>query len=259
MNRTTLLAAVAVAVLGAVLFMIRKQRFTDKVTGGYLVPVVAVIEDVREGSPLAPLQLGIIQRPPAQVEERHVLGDELGQVLGIPARYELKAGATLRWSDIEADSQERGSPSELLQPGQRAVTIQTDTNSFHRMMKRGDRVDVLYTGRRIGDGTMMTVVLAQNVLVLADDVTLVVRDGQGKTSRQVTLAVTPEQASLLEHSERDEGPDSSAISFIARHPEDDLIVEQPPTATNSDLIEAAERRRRQRSRPAPSRMIERIL
>jgi len=114
MNRTTLLAAVAIAILGAVLFLIRKERYTDKITGGYLVPVVAVIQDVREGSPLAPVQLGIIQRPPAHVEERHVLGEDLGDVLGVPARYELRAGATLRWSDVEADAQERGTPSELL-------------------------------------------------------------------------------------------------------------------------------------------------
>lgn len=258
MNRTTLLAAVAVAILGAVLFMIRKERYTNKVTGGYLVPVVAVIQDVREGSPLAPVQLGIIQRPPAHVEERHVLGEDLGEVLGVPARYELRAGATLRWSDVEADAQERGTPSELLQAGQRAITVHTGNRSFHRMMKRGDRVDVLYTGRRKGDGVHMTVVLAQNVLVLADEVTLVVRNGETESSRQVTLAVTPEEASLLEHSERDGGL-SSHIGFVARHPDDDLIIENTPTATNEDLIRAAERRRRNRSRPAPTRMIQEIL
>jgi len=257
MNRTTLLAAVAIAILGAVLFLIRKERYTDKITGGYLVPVVAVIQDVREGSPLAPVQLGIIQRPPAHVEERHVLGEDLGDVLGVPARYELRAGATLRWSDVEADAQERGTPSELLQTGQRAVTVHTGNRSFHRMMKRGDRVDVLYTGRRKGDGVQMTVVLAQNVLVLADEVTLVVRNGETESSRQVTLAVTPEQASLLEHSERD--GINHAVGFVARHPDDDLIIEDTPTATNEDLIQAAERRRRNRSRPAPTRMIEEIL
>jgi len=257
MNRTTLLAAVAIAILGGVLFMIRKQRYTDKVTGGYLVPVVAVIQDVREGSPLAPVQLGIIQRPPAHVEERHVLGEDLDEVLGVPARFDLRAGATLRWSDVEADAQERGTPSELLQPGQRAVTVPTGTRSFHRMMKRGDRVDILYTGRRPGDGLQMTVVLAQNVLVLADEVTLVVRNGETESSRQVTLAVSPEQASLLEHSERDGA--HAFLSFVARHPDDDLIIEETPTATNADLIEAVERRRRNRTRPAPSRMIEQIL
>jgi Flp pilus assembly protein CpaB len=258
MNRTTMLAALAIAVLGAVLFMIRKERYTDQVTGGYLVPVVTLRQNVREGRPLAPLQLTVVGRPPAYVEERHVRGEDLDDVLGIPIRQDLRAGATLRWSDLEANAQERGTPSALLAPGQRAVTIHTGTKSFHRMMRRGDRVDVLFTGRREGDDVAVTVVLAQNVLVLADEITLVVRNGETRSSRQVTLAVSPEQGALLEHAERD-GANHTSLGFVARHPADDHIVRDTPTATNADLIEPEERRRRQRSRPRATPMIEQIL
>ena len=264
MSRTTLLAAVAIAVLGAVLFMIRKQRYTDQVTGGYLVSVVIIAQEVAEGTQLAPPHVERLDLPPAQVEARHVLLEDINKIFGIPARHTLRAGQALRWTDLRANAQEIGTPSELLEPGTRAVTIYTGYRSFYQMMSRGDRVDVFYTGptQRPRDNfeqvPYKTVVLAQNVLVLSDEVTMVERDGATRAARQVTLAGSPEEAALLEHSDR-EGT-RSWLSFAARNPDDEIILDDPPTAENADLIEAAVRPpRRTRTPPSGPRPIEQIL
>ena len=256
MTRTTLLATMAIAVLGAVLFMIRKQRYTAQVTGGYTVSVVVVAQDVPEGVELAPPHVSSMELPPALVEARHVLAEDINEIFGVRARHALRPGAALRWTDLKSSAQTRNQPSELLEAGMRAVSVNAGSESFNQMMSRGDRVDVLYTGPK--DLGTMTVVIAQNVMVLADEVTMVRTEGQTQQTRQVTLAVDPDTAALLEHSER---KDSHAyLSFAARNPEDALILDETPTASATDLIEAAEQARRQRNQQtAPPPSIHQIL
>jgi len=243
MNRTALLAALVVAVLGVALFGLYMRRFEAEATGGEPIAVLMVTEDVNVGEPITRASLGIRRLPQAYLEDRHIRASDQDRVLGIRLGSSVSAGNSLLWSDLETAAQLRRDLSQLLRPGMRAMTVRAgNTSDFAGLLRAGDRVDVLLTAVRPGtEEEQVTLPLLQNVLVLA-----VGRDTGGpdqgseedgrRRSREVTLAVTLEQAAVVTHALL-----SGELQLALRNPDDLAIIDGVPETTDTDLIEARER------------------
>lgn len=150
-----------------------------------------------------------------------------------PKALEEAVGATVRAGFLPGEpirSQrlvrpEGGLMAAILQPGQRAVAIVTDsrgTNSAGGFILPNDRVDVILSKRdrnpdRAGAGgdVVNSEIILSNVRVLAIDQTIEEKNGQkvvvGKTA---TLELKPEQAEFLARS-RQSGTLSLALRSLA--------------------------------------------
>ncbi|MAC26103.1 MAG: Flp pilus assembly protein CpaB, partial [Myxococcales bacterium] len=185
------------------------------------------------------------------------------RVLGIRVNTPVRANQSLLWTDLATTASERRDLSTLLREGMRALTVRTGvTSAFGGLLRAGDRVDVLLTANRPGGEERVTVPLLQNVLVLAvgadtggpDQSDEEAEQANNRRGRDVSLAVTLEQATLLTHA-RDRGE----LQLILRNPDDVEIVGGVPETTDTDLIEAERRRRIQiRRQPEEQQTIERI-
>ena len=250
MNRTALLAALAVALMGIALFGLYMQRFEAEATGGEKIAVLMATRDIPIGEPLTRDALAVKRIPEAYIEDRHIHEADLSQVLGVKLSTSVHGGQSVLWTDLATANQERRELSQLLREGMRALTIRASKeSSFGGLLRAGDRVDVLLTAQRPGGSEEVTVPMLQNVLVLAvgedtggpDQETP--RGGRAR-GREVSLAVTVEQAALLTHAE-----ERGDLALILRNPEDLAILEGIPETTATDLMEPAHRRRVQRRRP----------
>lgn len=259
MNRTALLAAVVVAVVGVILFALYMKRFETEVRGGEPIPVLIATADIEAGQPLTRAALGNRDLPQDYVEDRHIHATDLNKVLGVKLANPVKANESVLWSDLEATAHQRRNLSELLRPGMRALTIHVgDSSAFGGLLQPGDRCDVLLTATRPGGTEQVTVPLLQNVMVLSvgeDTGGPDRRDGDGhrEQGRDVNVAVTIEQAALLTHAD-----DGGRLRLVLRNPEDVTILEGLPDTTNTDLIEAQARASRQVRHQPATPMIERI-
>ncbi|MBX3250765.1 MAG: Flp pilus assembly protein CpaB [Myxococcales bacterium] len=263
MNRTALLAGFAVAIVGVALFFLYMQRFENEATGGEPVEVLMARSDIRIGEPLTTQKLGTRRIPQAYLEDRHVLASDKERVLGIRLGNAVRANQSVLWTDLATTTSERRDLSTLLRAGMRALTVRTgQTSAFGGLLRAGDRVDVLLTATRPNSETdRVTIPLLQNILVLAvgadtggpdlsDDQQEAAAERRG---REVSLAVTLDQATMLTHAK-----DRGQIQLVLRNPVDDTIIEGVPETTDTDLIAAEERARRNKARPAAVQGIERI-
>lgn len=259
MNRTALLASVVVALVGVALFGLYMKRFEDEVRGGEPIPVLIATQDLPLGEPLTRAVLGVRELPQKYVEERHIRAGDLTRILGVRVSTGLRANQSIMWTDLATTSQERRDLSALLREGMRALTVRTgSTSAFGGLLRPGDRVDVLFTGVRPGGTEKVTVPLLQNVLVLAvggDTGGPDQRDqAEGRRGRDVSVAVTVEQAAMLTHAE-----DRGDLQLVLRNPDDVAILEGLPETTATDLLEAERRARRQTRRREPEvQRIERV-
>ncbi|MEM6955302.1 MAG: Flp pilus assembly protein CpaB [Myxococcota bacterium] len=259
MNRTTLLAAVAIALLGAVLFAVRKRRYVDEVTGGEMIGVLRVVDDIESGEPIFHTQLRVEYRPAAYVERRHVGLEDALTVVGRRTATDVRAGSTLVWTDIARGDESLDSDipvSTTIPERRRAVTIKIESYAFSGLLNPGDRVDVFFTAIRGGGGVETTVLLAQNVSIISDISRRTGNDeGEKRWARSVTLSTTPEQATAIKHASRE-----GEIAFAVRGRDDSRITEELPFITHADLIEPDDLIpvRRRVPRPPPAQTIERI-
>ena len=254
MNKTALLAAIVVALVGVALFGLYMQRFEREAAGGDPVNVLIVTSDLAVGEPLTDQNVASRPLPEAYVEERHILEGDLRRILGIRVNANLRANQSLLWSDLATSGSERRDLATLLREGMRAMTVRTNvTSAFGGLLRAGDRVDVLLTATRPGsaDEARVTIPLLQNVLVLAvgtdtggpDQSDAQAEQSGQRRGRDVSLAVTLEQATMLTHA-RDRG----LLQLVLRNPDDVAIVEGVPETTDTDLIEAEFRAMVQRAR-----------
>ena len=259
MNRTALLAAAVVAVVGVLLFGLYMKRFETEVRGGEPVQVLITTADLPAGQPLTRANLATRELPQQYVEERHIRASDQNRVLGVKLSNPIKSNESLLWSDLATTSQERRNLSELLRPGMRALTVRVgETSAFGGLLRPGDRCDVLLTAMRPGGTEQVTVPLLQNVLVLSVGEDIGGPDSNNQANerrrgRDVNVAVTIEQAALLTLA-----GEQGTLRLVLRNPEDVTILEGLPDTTATDLIEAQARAVRQNRRPPSTPMIERI-
>jgi len=245
MNRVAIITSISIAALGFVLLSVYVRRFQREATGGDLVELLAMRQDVANGVPLTEQMLVVRNLPESYVEERQVLASDLGRVLGVRSSIGLAANQTLLWTDLATTPHDRSSLSSRIPKGMRAMSLAgAGRGSFGELIRPGDRVDVLLTKQKPGsDARVVTVPLLQNVLVLAVGSSFAELDQRSSPLRpdSVTLLVTIDQASLLAQARRD-----GTMSLALRN-EDDLEINEGLAETDdADVLEQEKRARRQR-------------
>ncbi|MBO6934824.1 MAG: Flp pilus assembly protein CpaB [Deltaproteobacteria bacterium] len=258
MNRKALIAGIVVAGLGVALLFFYMRRYEHEVSGGTPVEVLMVTSDLAIGEPLTADRMAVRPVPQRYVEDRHILASDRDKVMGIRLATSLRANQSLLWTDLATAFDGRRDLSNLLREGMRALTIAVGRSSaIVDLLRPGDRVDVLFTSQRPGtEDEMVTITLLQNVLVLAVGEDTGGDDGEEdeRRTRDVSVAVTMEQATLLAHA-RTRGQ----LELTLRNPEDIELVEDLGETTDNDLIEPEQRRRIQRRQPRETEpSIERI-
>lgn len=256
-SKTTFLAALAIAVLGGVLFSIRQKRYVDKVTGGRFVSVLRIVSDIPMGERVFHTSLRVEQRPAAFVEDRMIRNQDALRIIGTTVTHPVSAGSTLTWDDVNmvrSDNRAELSLSHSIQPGYRACNIELESESFNGLLAPGDRVDIFFTAIREGIGRPTTVLLAQNVAIVSDQASVEERrNNRSRWNRSVTLASTPIQAAAVKHAAQ-----AGQMFFAVRNREDDFLIEELPYVTAEDLIAGEERNDVIRTRRDPNERIDRI-
>ena len=107
MNRTAMVVAVAVALLGFLLLAIYVRQFRIEAAGGRPVELLAMRRDAEIGEPLTEQMLVVRALPEAYVEDRHVQASDLPRVLGVKLSADLQASQSLLWRDLTTATRER--------------------------------------------------------------------------------------------------------------------------------------------------------
>ena len=236
MNSKPFVAALLLAVGGAVLLWIYKQRFEAEMSGGPKIPVLVATGDIGLGERIRPEHLGVRGIPISYIDDRAVRASQAEKVVGLRVRSRIKANESILWSDLSSAGRDSRDLAGMVQPGMRAVSFSaTVASAFHGLLRPGDRVDVLLTTERPGGGEQrVTFALLQNVLVLAvgDDLGATEREGQQLgLSTTVSVGVSAEQAQVLAFA-LDRGP----LTLSLRNPEDIETLEGLPETEAFDIL-----------------------
>jgi pilus assembly protein CpaB len=236
-NKRALWIALGVTVIGAVLLGIYLRRFEQQASGGAPVALLVAVKPIEPGTLLNDDVLTVREVPAAYVETRAVRLSEKQRVIGLRVSSRVEPEQTLMWTDLAMTADDRRDLSALVQPGMRAMTIRPRTSGDHtnQLIQPGDRVDVIVT---TGDrGQESTIVLTQNVLVLAVGLDTGSDSGEkqhGATRGDaLTVSVTIREAQLVSLAS-----DRGRISVALRNPDDVRIVDGLVETTGSALVDA---------------------
>jgi pilus assembly protein CpaB len=236
-NKRALWIALGVTVIGAVLLGIYLRRFEQEASGGAPVALLVAAKPIEPGTLLSEAALTVREVPTAYVETRAVRLSEKARVLGLRVSSRVEPEQTLMWTDLAMTADDRRDLSGLVQPGMRAVTVRTRTSNDHtnELIRPGDRVDVLVT---TGDrGQEATIVLTQNVLVLAVGLDTGNDSGEKRAGNvrgdALTVSVTIREAQLVSLA-----GDRGRISVALRNPDDVRIVDGLVETTGAALVDA---------------------
>jgi pilus assembly protein CpaB len=257
LNRRLLLIAASLALVGVLLLWLYIRRYEVETSGGERVQLLTVLSPVARGSVLTDEMLGVREVPISYVESRAIKSGELSKVRGIRAAMDLDPQDTLQWSDLAISVEDRDL-STLIQPGNRALTVEARQNS---MIRPGDYVDVLATfkSRNGHDYSAATVVLLQRVLVLAVgnetqrqafQATTEKARGPVADSRNLTLSVELNEAQMVALADQ-----NAELSVVLRGGTDPGVVEGLPDLTTNNLLDQSARansKRAARTGAAPS-------
>jgi pilus assembly protein CpaB len=241
-NSKPFVAALVLAVGGAALLWIYKQRYEAEVSGGAKVPVLVATGDIALGDRIRPEHLGVRGIPVSYLDDRTVRAAAAEKIVGLRVRSRIKANESIMWSDLSSAGRESRDLAGMVQPGMRAVSVPANVaSSFQGLLRPGDRVDVLLTTERAGGADRVTFSLLQNALVLAvgGDVGAVgraVEGGGGMTT--VSVGVSAEQAQMLAFA-MDRGP----LTLSLRNPEDIETLEGLPETDAQDILRSLTRPR----------------
>ncbi|GAB4197432.1 MAG: hypothetical protein OHK0013_05610 [Sandaracinaceae bacterium] len=212
MKRTPLLASAALLVGGLVVMYLYQEQFRIERSGGPSVEVVIAAQDIAFGEPVRAEWLSTKLLPRDYVEDRHILGNRIRDLIGLPLAQSVRAGEAIMRTDLSPLSDQQRTLSGEIPSGSRAITIMaTPTSSFNGLLRPGDHVDVVLTiGDPLRHEGWHNVLLLENVAVLAvgrqiheeemDDGRRAFRPGQ---TTSVTLQVTIEEGALITQAQQD--------------------------------------------------------
>jgi len=210
----------------------RKGQRTEK--------VIVASHDLKAGDALTDKDLAIRAVPEQWVHSTALHPDDFAEVENQRLASPLKRGETLLQSHLEG----KGTTvfSATLQKGWRALTFEVDdVNSINGMLRPGDRVDLIYTGKPPsagGSGGMLnpaaqqdvTLPLLSNVRVLATGTSLTKRDAQGQTKdfSTITLEVSPLDADRVIVAKA-----GGHVTALLREPRDEARNDTRPLTADS--------------------------
>ncbi len=226
MKHTALAVALLMAVAGAGLLYLYKQRFEAEVGGGDKIEVMVAASDLGLGDTLERDKIATRGIPSSYVESRHIRLDQINTVMGVRIRSRISAGETILWSDLAISGANSRDLSGLVIPRMRALAIPaSNALTFDGLLRAGDRVDVLLTIRDERSDTSRTYPLLQNLIVLA-----IGQQMGGNRERKssgnsqistVTLAVKPTEGQVLANAMRD-----GMLTLLLRNVNDIRLLER---------------------------------
>lgn len=244
MDRKALFIAILIAAAGAACLFLYMRRFEAETTGGPKVSILIATRDIALGEALTEPMLGIRELPRAYVEQRHVRVEDLKTVVGAKVSLSVRANEALLWSDLASVKAERRDLSSLIEPGMRAFTVSASRESLlGGLLRPGDRVDLVHSRTQGSSAGPETVVLLQNLVVLAVGADTGAGDRPESSGRSVTISVTPEQAQLIIQARVQGG-----LDIALRNPDDVVLIKDLPEVSAAD-IQQPERRLRFARKP----------
>ncbi len=254
-----LLVAVVAGLGCAALVAVYLQRFEHETSGGEPVTILRARKPIERGALITEDALVETTVPAGYLESRAVRANERNKVIGIRAANTLDTQDGLLWSDL-AIAQEDRDLSSLIQPGNRAVTVQASAGfdpESAELIRPGDYVDVIATMAKQGASKeeIASIVLLQRILVLAigtDTESQAFRASEtdkagARAPQMMTLSLKVEEAQLLGLA-RERG----TLSVILRSVNDMRILESAPDIPVSSLFDPTFRNDLQRRRSGPN-------
>ncbi|MEO6419169.1 MAG: Flp pilus assembly protein CpaB [Polyangiaceae bacterium] len=246
MNRRALLIAVIVAVLGVALLVLYQSRFETEASGGEKIKILIAVMPIERGKVITEEMVSTREVPQAYVEDRAIKEVEKAKILGLRVGNTVQAQQTMMWTDLVTASEERRDLSSLIQPGNRAVSVQmAREDSSVALIRPGDYVDVIAIMPQPNQAQDVhsAVVLFQRVLVLAtgldtspDAVTDRSKAEGPKNEEQaslLTLSLTTPEAQLLALA-----GERGKLAVALRNPEDQRTAERIPDVSSNSLLDS---------------------
>ncbi len=240
MNRRALLIALVFAVLGVILLVLYQQRFIAEASGGDKIKLLIAVKPIEHGKVITEDLLATREVPMAYVEDRAIKDVEKAKILGLRVGNTVQAQQTLMWTDLVTANEERRDLSSLVQPGNRALTIQMEREtSSIALIKPGDYVDVLAIMQQGQSDQKFAVVLLQRVLVLAAGLETSPDGADSKDKSRytvadtmLTLSLSVTEAQLLSLAQ-----EKGKIAVTLRNPEDQRTAQSPPDMSSTSLFD----------------------
>ena len=182
------------------------------------VDVVVAKQDLQQGQQLTADLVAVRSIPKQYAHAGGVRPDQFAAVEGQRLAVPIKRGEAIL--TIQTEGAGVNLFSNSVRKGLRALTFEVDTvNSVSGMLRPGDRIDLIYTAKPVGDGPDITMPLQSGVQIMATDQTLTKRDdgtGKERSFATVTLEVTPVDANRIIVAK-----ESGKLTAVLRNPEDD--------------------------------------
>jgi pilus assembly protein CpaB len=230
MNRRALLLALIVGAIGVFLVLLYQRRFEQEASGGEKVKLLIAVKPIERGKVITDDMVATREVPQAYVEDRAIKEAEKPKILGLRIGNTVQAQQTLMWTDLVTASEERRDLSDIVQPGNRAVTIKTTReDSSVALIRPGNYVDVIAVMGKEGSEARSAAVLLQRVLVLAAgletsaDLDPSKKQGAPDRDNLLTLSLTLPEAQLLAAAQ-----EKGKITVALRNPEDQRTVDRIP-------------------------------
>ncbi len=240
MNRRALVLALVVGILGVFLMVLYQRRFEVEASGGEKVKLLIVVKPIERGKVITDDVVATREVPQAYVEDRAIKEVEKAKILGLRVGNSVQAQQTLMWTDLITASEDRRDLSEIVQPGNRAVTIKTSReDSSVALIRPGNYVDVIavMAASRESDSRAAAVLL-QRVLVLAAGLDTTADLSPAEKSNiasdrdnLLTLSLTLPEAQLLSAAQ-----EKGRITVALRNPEDQRTIDRIPDYNTSLLF-----------------------
>jgi pilus assembly protein CpaB len=189
----------------------------DSKRGQDMVRVVVANRDLEKGDTVTADDLAVRPVPREWVHSTAVKPGEIDQ-------YEMQRLSTpIRRGEVLLQSHLEGKGSNVfsanLKKGWRALTFEVDTvNSISGMMRPGDHIDLIYTGKAGNQTEDQTLPLLSDVTVLATGQTVTKTDdatGKERTFSTITLQVSPLDADRVIVAKV-----GGRVTAVLRHPDD---------------------------------------
>lgn len=217
----------------------REARISEEIAarqrGGPTVTVVVPVKDLPRGTQLT--EKLVAGRPIAAdlVYEEMITSDEFDKVAGRRLLRAVQKGRALRRGDVFDEHLKDF--SDQIEPGMRAITIETDElNSISQMVRPGNLVDLYLIAPQPGGVGQQVLPLIDRVKIVATGQNLKPAEATAPPERQgreagyttITVEVTPVEAARLALAQQ-----SGRIRAVLRNPEDeeDAEIGRVDTAT----------------------------
>ena len=247
MNRRALFIALVFSILGVILLVFYQQRFIAEASGGEKIKLLIALKPIEHGKVITEDLLATREVPLAYVEDRAIKDVEKAKVLGLRVGNTVQAQQTLMWTDLVTANEDRRDLSSLVQPGNRAITIQMqEQNSSVALVKPGDYVDVFAVMQQGAESKVdqkFAVVLLQRVLVLAagletspDVVEAKDKSRFTATDSLLTLSLSITEAQLVALAQ-----EKGKLAIALRNPEDQRTAQAIADMSSTTLFDVKQR------------------